>query len=236
MTGWHEGPLLAFDTETTGVDPHTVRIVQVGLALIQPESGAQQHLWLIDPGVDIPDSAAAVHGISTEKARADGERPRQVLEQVRDRIVLHLSQGWPLIAFNAAYDCTLLEAELHRHGLETVTQILGQFAPVIDPLVLHTKTSRIVSRKLGFLCEHYGVRLDQAHDAGADALAAARLAWRLAQINPRLANTPPLELHRMQQQWRREQCDAKRAEYDGLGWTHDGWNADWPVRQQAVPA
>lgn len=232
---WHRGPLLAFDTETTGVDPFEARIVQVGLSLISPEHGSGSDLWHINPGIPIPPGAAAVHGITDGQA-AGFPHPTDVLPVVADTIAEHLAYGWPLIAFNAAYDCTLLEAELTRHRLPTITDRVGHFGPVIDPMVLHTQVSRIVSRKLEHLCGLWGVRHDGAHDAGHDALAAARLAWRIADRNPGLAAYRPDELHAQQAQWRREFCDAKRAEYDGLGQQHDGWDSAWPVRQRTAVA
>lgn len=84
MTGWHEGPLLAFDTETTGVDAHTCRIVQVGLATITPGEGILPRLWMVDPGVDIPEQASAIHGITTARCREDGEAPERVRKGKRN--------------------------------------------------------------------------------------------------------------------------------------------------------
>jgi len=236
MTGWHTGRMLAFDTETTGVDPFDARIVQAALVLVEVGTSPVSHLWHLNPGVPMPDAAAAVHGITNERAAAF-PRASDVLPKVADTIAKHLADGTPLVVFNAAYDCTLLEAELQRHGLPTITERLGHFGPVIDPLVLHTRVSRIVSRKLEHLCRVWDVAHDGAHDAGYDALATARLAWRIGSTTPGIAGYTPQELHAQQVEWRREQCDAKRTEYDGLGWKHDGWDVGWPVRKpSAVPA
>lgn len=237
MTGWHQGPLLAFDTETTGIDVHTDRIVQLGLARLNHPDGTAQHLWLLNPGVSIPAGAQAVHGITTERCQADGKPPAEVLAIAADTIEQHLAAGHPVVAFNAAYDCSLLEAELTRHGLRTITDRLGEFAPIIDPFVIDKHLSRRRgSRKLDAQCEHYKVRLDGAHDAGHDALAAARVAWRIAQTHPDIAASTPWGLHNAQVQWAAEQADSLRAYFDRTGKTHDGVDGTWPVRRAPARA
>ncbi len=237
VTGWHEGPMLALDFESTGVDPLTSRPVQVALARIVPGKGADEQVWLVDADVAIPDGAAAVHGITTEQVRADGEPAADVMGEVFDAVVTWLEQGLPLVAFNAAYDCTLLESELVRHGLPTVTGTLGGFAPVIDPRVLDKQVSRRRGKRtLSACCEHYQVPIGGAHNAGHDALATARVAWRIAQRYPAIAVRPLPELHEAQVGWAREQADSLRAYFDGKGIEHDGCDSAWPVRQAAVSA
>lgn len=238
MTGWHTGPMLALDFETTGIDAHTVRIVQAGLARILPDQGAEQHLWLLDPGIEIPEQASRIHGITTERCRNEGERPGQVLQQIFEAVVDWFRQDRPLVAFNASYDCTLLEAELRRHGMPTVTETIGHFGPVIDPYVLDKHLSRRRGpRKLVNQCEHYEVRIDGAHDAGHDALAAARVAWRIGQRHPEIAGMSLFALHSSQVTWAREQADSLRAYFERTGKPYDDVDGTWPVRvRTAVPA
>jgi DNA polymerase-3 subunit epsilon len=239
---WHLGPLLAFDTESSGRDPHSAFIVSAALARILPGEGAAQHLHLLQPPplAVIPDDAAAVHGISTAHAVEHGTPRRDTLDQIADFITDWLTAGRPLVAMNAAYDCTLLEAELQREGLPTVTDRLGRpIAPVIDPFLLdkHIDRYRKGGRRLEQLCAHYDVRIDGAHDAGFDALAAARVAWRIGQRHPQLAAMSLAELHEAQVWWAKEQADGLRAYFDRNGIEHDGCDGHWPIRQQtAVPA
>ena len=233
MTGWHEGPLLSLDFETAGVDPTSTFAVSVALCRRLPGEGMVSHQWLLQPpaGEVIPDGAARIHGITTERAVTDGQPAASALAQVRDAVIDWLADGRPVVAFNAAYDCTLLEHELARHGLPTITATLGAFAPVIDPFVLDKHLSRRKgSRKLEDQCRHYDVALDGAHDAGHDAIAAARVAWRIGQRYPAIAAMPLHELHEAQVDWRREQCDSLRAYFDRTGKEHDGVDGSWPVR------
>ena len=60
-----------FDLETTGVDVTTDRIVTAHVGLLGPDGVAlRSQSWLADPGVEIPEGATAVHGITTAHARA----------------------------------------------------------------------------------------------------------------------------------------------------------------------
>jgi len=240
MSRWHEGPMLALDFETTGLPAWDACAVQIGLARLNyPNSGgAQTHTWLVRPDRPISPEAAAVHGITNERAAAEGKPYRETLMEVQRAVTFHLKQGWPLIVFNGSFDCTLLEAELTRLGLPTVTDTVGRFAPVIDPFVLDKRLSRRRgSRKLEAQCAYYGVRIDVAHDAGSDALAAARVAWRIACAYPAVGEADPFDLHQEQIHWHQEQKDSLRAYFDSKGTQHDGCDPRWPVQlPTAVPA
>lgn len=74
---WISGPLLAFDLETTGTDVETDRIVTAAVVRLEADgSVSRERTWLLDPGVAIPEQASAIHGISTERARAHGAAGR----------------------------------------------------------------------------------------------------------------------------------------------------------------
>ncbi len=140
--GWHAGPLVGFDTETTGVDVGTDRIVTAAV-VVRDAAGTRARTWLIDPGVPIPASATAVHGITTQDVQANGRQPREALEEVATALTAAWRLGVPVVAFNASYDLSLLEAELRRHGLRSLDGRLGRpAAPVIDPLVLDRAVDR----------------------------------------------------------------------------------------------
>ena len=52
------------DTETTGLDPATDRIVEVGVVVTQPGLDVARYSWLIDPGIPIPDITTEITGIT----------------------------------------------------------------------------------------------------------------------------------------------------------------------------
>jgi len=198
---WTEGPLLGFDTETTGVETHRDRIVTAAVVLrAGPETTVRT--WLIDPGIPIPAEAAAIHGITTEYARQYGQQPGEALEEIAALIAGHLRAGHPLVAFNATFDVTILEAELKRHGLPTVEDRISRaFSPVIDPLVLDRALDRYRrgKRKLIDLCTVYDV-LDTGtfHTADADVIATLDLLAKMVQKFPDLGGAELAQLHAFQ--------------------------------------
>ncbi|WP_241830310.1 exonuclease domain-containing protein, partial [Parafrankia colletiae] len=160
---WWEGPLLAVDLETTGKDPETARIVTAACIAVGPSGVLSRQTWLADPGVEIPAEATAVHGVSTEQARADGAPAYEVVRQIAEEIeTAWADPAIPVVAMNAAYDLTIIQRELVRHSFEPL-----QIGPVLDPMVIDRAIDkwRKGSRKLEALATHYGVRLDGAHSA-----------------------------------------------------------------------
>ena len=193
---WPFGPLLGFDTETTGVNPSRDRLVTAALVrrTERPVFGDRQQsvtTWLADPGVEIPEAASAVHGVTTERARAEGRPVAEVLAEVSDQLVTAMAAGTPVVAFNASYDLTLMEAELTRHGLPTMRSRLGrQLGPIADPLVLDRAVDRYRKgkRRLSDLCEVYGVQVDEAlHTAEVDVAATLDVLEALATAHPQVS-------------------------------------------------
>jgi DNA polymerase-3 subunit epsilon len=159
--------------------------------------------WLVNPGVEIPEAASNVHGVTTERAMAEGSDPKTSVSEIIELLKKH-NQTMPLVAFNAPYDFTILKAEAERLGLEPLDP-----KPVIDPLVLDRKADRYRKgkRNLGVMSEHYGIKLEDAHNATADAVAAGRIAQQLARKYPELS-IDALELHALQSSWSDQQAES----------------------------
>lgn len=181
---WSQHPVVGFDTETTGIDPLNDRLVTASVIVVDPE-GVHKHYWLADPGVEIPQKAMQVHGISTEKARSEGRPINEVLEEVAALLTSHLRENHPIVAFNSGYDLTLLETELTRHGLDSLqTRIGHSVEPVLDPFLLdkYVDKWRKGKRKLENVAMHYGVWADDDfHNAEADVLATLRVLGAIAE-------------------------------------------------------
>lgn len=139
---WIQGPFLGFDTETTGVDVTSSRLVTA--ALVWRQDGTDTvSTWLADPQVDIPESATNVHGISTQFARENGQNVAEVLEDVLARLAAAVHQGVALVAFNGSFDLQLLHNEAKRHGVATLEDRLGgPLTAYLDPLVIDRAADR----------------------------------------------------------------------------------------------
>lgn len=201
---WITEPLAAFDLETTGTDVETDRIVTAAVVRLEPDGAVSaERTWLLNPGVVIPEQASAIHGISTERAREHGASASAAIEEITQAVAEVLHSGTPLVVMNARYDLSLLDRECRRYRLKSLTERLGIVpSPVIDPLVIdkHVDKYRKGRRALHALCARYGVSLDDAHDARADAVAAARVVRRLGERHQPVAMMSLPDLHELQVQ------------------------------------
>ncbi|MFI1800682.1 3'-5' exonuclease [Streptomyces sp. NPDC020379] len=236
---WFEGPLAAFDTETTGVDVEHDRIVSAAL-VVQSSEGATPLVtrWLVDPGVPVPPGAIAIHGLTDEHLQRNGRWPAPVMEEVARALAEQSAHGIPLVVMNAPFDLTLLDRELRRHRASTLARYLGPNALcVLDPWVLdkHLDRYRKGRRTLTDLCAHYGVELEGAHDAAADALASLELVRAVGRrFAARLERLTPAELHERQAVWHAAQARGLQAWFARNG-SEEACDPAWPLRPE-LPA
>ncbi len=191
--GWWDQRLVGFDIESTSAQPETARIVTAAVVVVGAGLATERLTLLADPGVDIEEGATAVHGVTNERARAEGMPAVEVVNAILCALIPYVEVGVPICAFSARFDLTILDREARRHGLDPLPPAL-----VIDPSVIDKQLDRYrrsyprgvtaeqaaergipSSRTLAGMCTHYNAVLDEAHDAASDALAAARLAWVL---------------------------------------------------------
>ncbi|WP_460545167.1 exonuclease domain-containing protein [Glycomyces halotolerans] len=218
---WFEGPLLGFDTETTGVNCAEDRIVQAALVTVDPVEPGEERLgwmgesWLIDPGVPIPPGASEVHGITDAQVRESGQEPKLALGEVASSLSAAIEAGTPLVAFRAGFDLTMLSYELDRYGIE---QPEWSRAVVIDPSVLDKRVDRYRrgKRTLGATAEQYGVVLDGAHSATGDAVATVALARVIGSRFPEV-RMDARELHEAQVRWHAEDAASLEAYFRRKG-------------------
>ena len=232
-TSWVQGPFLGFDTETTGVSTSQDRIVTAALVHRHPLLGTTVQTWLIDPGVEIPEGAAAIHGITTEHARAYGQQPAEALEEIAAQIAQALAEGTPLVAFNATFDVCILDAELRRHGLPTLADRLGrEVAGVIDPLVLDRAVDRFRKgkRKLVDLCDVYGVHeAGDLHTADVDVIATLDVLEAMARRHPSLGELDLPGLHAFQVDAHRTWATSFNEWRTRQGFNGPGAGVEWLV-------
>jgi DNA polymerase-3 subunit epsilon len=229
---WHNRRLAAFDLETTGIDSESDRIVTAAVSVVGDGRPSAFHAWLLDPGIPIPPGASAVHGITTERARAEGRPPLEAIEEIVALLAEQLLQGVPVVAFNARFDLTCLDREARRHGIAPLLERVGgpDGMLVVDPHVLDKRVDRYRKgkRTLGAVCAHYNVPLDDAHDSHADALAAARVAWRLGQAYEELRTLELRTLHEQQIAWAAEQA-ASFEDYLRRNGRDERIEQAWPI-------
>lgn len=228
---WVEGELLAFDLETTGVDRFSD--VPVAFALVTVVAGVvtSRRTGLVDPGRAIPTAATAVHGITTERARAEGVPLVAAVTLLADTLVEASRRGVPLVGMKLDYDLTILDVQCRRVANRGLVE-QGFEGPVIDTLVLdrHFDRYRKGRRTLADLCAHYEVVLGQAHDAAADAEAAVGVLLAMSRRFPEMYEARIDELHRSQAEWHRQWVDSLSEWRRSKGLTPlDQCDGDWPI-------
>ena len=196
--------LAVFDLETTGIDEREARIVTAYIGELDAggEVMAGGKTWLANPGIEIPATATEVHGITTEYAAANGEDAAKVTRELIERLRQLMDAGLLVVAYNAAYDFTVLHYEALRHGIEPLVPTL-----VFDPLVVDKEkdTYRKGKRTLEATSALYGVALDDAHEASADAIAAGRVGQRVAAKFAKDLPADAKTLHELQVPWKEAQ-------------------------------
>ncbi|MEV3855667.1 3'-5' exonuclease [Streptomyces sp. NPDC050095] len=239
MTCWYEGPLAAFDTETTGVDVESDRIVSAAI-VVQDAPGTRPRVtrWLVNPGVPVPPGATEVHGLTDEHLQRNGRWPAPVMEEIGRELAEQAAAGRPLVVMNAPFDLTLLDRELKRHRASTLARYL-ESSPlcVLDPRVLdkHLDRYRKGRRTLTDLCAHYEVELSEAHDAAADALASLDVVRAVGRrFATRLERLTPAELHTLQAVWHAAQARGLQAWFARSG-NPESVDPAWPLRPE-LPA
>lgn len=149
---WHEGLLKGFDTETTAPDPLNARIVTAAVVDVNPGTRPFPVEWVIDPGVEIPGEAAAVHGWTRDKVvefvGGEGRARRThggkaftmsaegAIYEIANLLAHSMGNSIPIVVHNAAYDLTLLEAECTRYGIDTLAARPSGVVGVVDPMVI----------------------------------------------------------------------------------------------------
>lgn len=231
---WIDAPLLGFDTETTGTNVTSDRIVTVALVhSVGPgRAGETVATWLIDPEMDIPEPAQRVHGVTTEHARAHGMQAAPALDEVAAMIADALSREVPLVAFNGGFDLAILENELSRLGLPTLTARLGHdIAPLLDPLVIDRGVDRYRKgkRTLTDLLAHYGIQQDgRLHTADVDVSATLDVLRAIVAAHPQVGVSSLADLHREQISWHRSWAENFNQFLQKKGRTPDV-NLNWPL-------
>lgn len=243
MGTWKDLPLAAFDLETDGVDVTDTRIVTACILVIDSGAGkVQTKKWFLNTGRDMPKGASDVHGITTEKMVAEGNPDYAGgYEEIRNELNILWKLGKRIVAgYNLGYDLSVMHYEGVRLGHPKLN-----YGPVADPFVWDRELDkyRKGSRKLGDTAKHYGIVLDNAHAADADALAAARLAWKLSR-HPDYAeqlDTTAAGLMELQRTWHKQRQDdyrdylaekAEKLEIEALALREKaaGVCSDWPIQ------
>jgi DNA polymerase-3 subunit epsilon len=237
MVMWTTREVLGFDFETTGIDRFNDVPVSYALVTVIATEVTDIEAGLIDPGRPIPEEATAVHGISNERARAEGLALPEAIKKVSDAVLDASRRGVPLVGMCLDYDLTLLDTQCARFFGQGLVE-RGWNGPVLDASVVdrHVDRYRPGRRTLSALCELYGIDIGNAHDASADAIASVNVLIAMFARYGQLRHSEPAFLHEAQKQWHKlwaENFDEFRRS-EGLE-PLDRRDQVWPVAPSELP-
>jgi DNA polymerase-3 subunit epsilon len=161
---------IAFDLETTGIQPQTDSIVEVGAVRFSGTEPVEVYSTLINPGRSIPPEASAVNGITDEMVAG-----QPFISDVLARLA-EFCGDLPLVAHNAPFDFKFLLKAVETHK-----------APAPAGIVLDTcALARVIfpgmpNYKLGTLVRRFGFPNGTFHRAEEDSVYCGRLFARIVE-------------------------------------------------------
>ena len=178
---WSEIPIAMLDVETTGRDPITDRVIELGIVVGLRGEVVRRHNWMINPERPIAEEARAVHGISD-----DDVKDAPIFGAIAGEL-LEALKGTVLAAYNANFDKSFVFAEIERAQVETVeVSALQRKIEWLDPLVWARELySEERNRSLGEMATRLGIKLENAHRASDDAEAALHVLYKMS-TDPRM--------------------------------------------------
>ena len=159
---WWMQPLIAWDVETTGLDPKTNRIIELGYSLYNPETKSfdNSHSFFINDGHPVTDKITEITGITQDMI--DNAPPfKEVWEE---HLVDVFSKAKIGLAHNRGFDLGFLFNSLKRNDLDfNIPQTICTME-----LALRFDFD-IKNNRLGTLGEFLAIDGVNSHRAGDDA-------------------------------------------------------------------
>lgn len=184
--------ILFYDTETTGLplfdqpseDQRQPHIVEFAATLVDADtraSVASVHLVARPDGWEIPDEVAALHGLTTDRARRIGVDERLIVQTALDLARLADCR----VGHSEGFDARIVRIGLKRFGFGD--------AIADEWKAMHAECTAVLAKPHVPGCKRFpklgeayrvlvGRELEEAHTAKADAIACAELYWAIKDL------------------------------------------------------
>jgi DNA polymerase-3 subunit alpha (Gram-positive type) len=159
---------VAFDIETTGLNPKYEKIIEIGAIKVRDGVITDTYSTFVNPAKSLPARIVELTGIQNEDV-ANAPYIDEVLDQF-----IEFTEDDILLGHNLIFDYSFIKKAavnqkktFEKNGIDTL-KIARRFLKDLE------------SRKLSFLCEYYNIHLD-AHRALNDAIAAHEIYKKLVE-------------------------------------------------------
>jgi DNA polymerase III epsilon subunit family exonuclease len=150
---------VAFDTETTGLQPGFHQLVEIGAVKFKGDEVIDEFQSLINPERDIPPEVIAIHGITSDMV-SNAPHAAEVMPAF-----INFIEDAPLLAHNAPFDESFISFNLQNINGEQPEN------PIYDTLILTRKLfPELMSHSLRNLAEYLEVSNVPAHRSLPDVL------------------------------------------------------------------
>ena len=168
VEAFHEGDIVVYDTETTGLDLSKDEMVQLAAIRINSQGEVVETFErMIVPTIPIEEGAYATHGFDMEYITAHGGvTAREALIEFSAFV-----KGAVLVGHNSfRFDSPLIARQLKDNGLPPL-EIQGEYDTLTIAKQFH---AGLPNFKLSTLCEKYGIVNEAAHNAYGDIVATGK--------------------------------------------------------------
>lgn len=176
--------ILFFDTETTGTpknynaplsdSDNWPRLVQIAYILVEGDTRIKKEIIIKPDGFEIPEQAAKIHGITTEKAKSKGVDLKAFLEYFANPI----KRSSMIVGHNISFDLNILAAEYIRNGfknpIERTKEIVCTMKESTDYCAIPGRYGNKWPKLEELHQKLFGKGFDNAHNALADIEATER--------------------------------------------------------------
>lgn len=159
------------DLETTGGNPETEKIIEIGMVKVENRKITEERSFLINPEKDIPDFVQKLTGIK----KADVEHSPKI-EEVIDEIIQFIGPCI-LVAHNTSFDIPFLNGVLKK-----LKRPLMENKVICTNIMTKYMIPDIMSSNLNYMSQIFGIPHSQAHRAIEDARATGRLLLKYMEI------------------------------------------------------
>jgi DNA polymerase III epsilon subunit family exonuclease len=187
------------DTETTGLDPLVNRVIEVAVAVADPDGTIVRSCsWFVDPGCEITEEITEITGI-TDKDVLGAPTFGAIAHGIAD----FMGNDAIPAAYNAAFDRRFISAEWARLGREA-PPFLRHNIDWLDPYIwvrFLDKYAKGKGRyKLGAAAERMGIVVETAHRALADVETALKVYQLMKpRLLPKFQKSPTVDRFMMLQ-------------------------------------